>query len=89
MIERRVTLKNRLGLHARSAARIVMTASKFKSKVSIVKGDNVVDAKSILGILFIASGQGESLFVRADGPDEGAAVAALEDLVDRRFDEAE
>jgi len=88
-MEKRVTLKNRLGLHARSAAKIVSTASKFKSKVSLVKGDDVVDAKSILGILFLASGQGESLLVRTEGPDEEAALAALEALVNRRFDEAE
>ncbi len=88
-MERRVTLKNRLGLHARSAAKIVSTASKFQSKVSLVKGGDVVDAKSILGILFLASGQGESLVVRTEGPDEEAALTALEALVNRRFDEAE
>ncbi len=87
MIEKPLKLKNRLGLHARAAAKLVHTAAAFQARVTIAKGDNEVDGKSILGILLLAGAQGDSLLVRAEGPDEGAALSALETLVDQRFGE--
>jgi phosphocarrier protein len=84
-----LTLRNRLGLHARAAAKFVHVAASFESKVTITKDGDEVDGKSILGLLLLAAGKGTPLLVRAEGPDEEQALAALRALVDRRFDEAE
>ncbi len=89
MIEETVTLRNRLGLHARAAAKLVHTATSFASKVTLTKDGDEVDAKSILGLLLLAASKGASLLVRVDGADENAALAAIRDLVERRFDESE
>jgi phosphocarrier protein len=87
--EETLTLKNRLGLHARAAAKFVHAAASFESKISITKDGDEVDGKSILGLLLLAAGKGTALLVRADGPDEEKALAALRELVNRKFDEAE
>jgi len=87
--EETLTLKNRLGLHARAAAKFVHAAASFESKVSITKDGDEVDGKSILGLLLLAAGKGTPLLVRTEGPDEKQALAALRDLVHRKFDEAE
>ncbi len=89
MREEVLTLRNRLGLHARAAAKFVHAAASFDSKISITKDGDEVDAKSILGLLLLAAGKGTELLVRAEGPDEEKALAALRDLVNRKFDEAE
>jgi phosphocarrier protein len=84
-----LTLRNRLGLHARAAAKFVHTAATFESKITIAKDGDEVDGKSILGLLLLAAGKGTPLVVRAEGTDEELALAALRALVDRKFDEAE
>jgi phosphocarrier protein len=84
-----LTLRNRLGLHARAAAKFVHTASAFDSKITITKDGDEVDGKSILGLLLLAAGKGTPLGVRVEGADEEQALAALRDLVERKFDEAE
>ncbi len=89
MFEETVTLRNRLGLHARAAAKLVHTATSFASKVTLTKDGDEVDAKSILGLLLLAASKGASLLVRVDGADESQALAAIRDLVERRFDESE
>ena len=89
MREETLVLKNRLGLHARAAAKFVHAAALFESKISITKDGDEVDGKSILGLLLLAAGKGTPLLVRVEGPDEDAALAALKELVDRKFDEAE
>ena len=89
MKEELLTLKNRLGLHARAAAKFVHAAATFESKITITKDGDEVDGKSILGLLLLAAGKGTPLLVRAEGPDEDRALTALRDLVDRKFDEAE
>lgn len=89
MIERDIEIKNKLGLHARAAAKLVHTAARFKSDIKIRKGDEEVDGKSILGILLLAAGRGSSVRVRADGEDERDALDAVEKLIDARFDEVE
>ena len=89
MIERVVEIKNKLGLHARAAAKLVHIAAGFRSDIKIRKGDEEVDGKSILGILLLAAGRGSSIAVRADGEDERAAVDAIEKLIDAKFDEVE
>ena len=89
MTERTIEIKNKLGLHARAAAKFVHTAARFKSDVKVRKGDEEVDGKSILGILLLAAGRGSTIVVKADGPDEREALDAIEKLIDDKFDEVE
>ena len=89
MIERSIEIKNKLGLHARAAAKLVHVAARFKSDIKIRKGDEEVDGKSILGILLLAAGRGSSVHVKADGEDERDALDAVEKLIDAKFDEVE
>jgi phosphocarrier protein HPr len=86
---REVEIKNKLGLHARAAAKLVHCAARFKSDIKIRKGDEEVDGKSILGILLLAAGRGAVITVKADGEDEQAAVTDIEKLIDAKFDEVE
>jgi phosphocarrier protein HPr len=86
-MERELEIRNRLGLHARAAAKFVQTASRFKSAVKIRKNGEEVDGKSILGILLLAASQGTRLTIAVSGEDEADALAAVEDLVIRLFDE--
>jgi phosphocarrier protein HPr len=89
VIERSIEIKNKLGLHARAAAKLVHTAARFKADIKIRKGDEEVDGKSILGILLLAAGRGSSVIVKANGEDERDALEAVEKLIDARFDEVE
>jgi phosphocarrier protein HPr len=89
MKEQTLTLKNRLGLHARAAAKLVHTACAFDAKITLARDGDEVDGKSILGLLLLAAGKGTPLVVRAEGCDEEQALAALRDLVNRKFDEAD
>ena len=87
MIERQIEIVNRLGLHARSAAKLVHLTSKYRSQVWLEKDGEKVDAKSILGILLLAAAQGSSVVVQCDGEDEQEAIEAIEALFVSRFDE--
>ena len=89
MISRDLEIKNKLGLHARAAAKFVHTAARFKSDIKVRKGEEEVDGKSILGILLLAAGRGAVVTVRATGDDENEAMAAVEELIGRKFDEVE
>jgi phosphocarrier protein len=89
LIARDIEIKNKLGLHARAAAKLVHVAARFKADIKIRKGDEEVDGKSILGILLLAAGRGSVIAVKADGDDERAAVDAVEALIDAKFDEVE
>lgn len=89
MTERNIEIKNKLGLHARAAAKLVHTSARFKSDIKIRKGEEEVDGKSILGILLLAAGRGSTITVRANGDDEIAALDAIQELIDRKFDEVE
>ena len=87
MTEREVEIVNRLGLHARAAAKLVHVAGRFRSDVKLLKDGETVDGKSILGLLMLGAAQGERLCVRCDGPDEAQALDAVADLIARRFEE--
>jgi len=87
--ERNIEIKNKLGLHARAAAKLVHTSARFKCDIKIRKGDEEVDGKSILGILLLAAGRGSTITVRANGEDENEALDAIQELIDRKFDEVE
>ena len=89
MIERDIEIKNKLGLHARAAAKLVHTAARFKCDIKIRKGDEEVDGKSILGILLLAAGRGSTIKVKTNGIDEREALDAIEKLIDAKFDEVE
>ena len=89
MIERSIEIRNKLGLHARAAAKLVHTAARFKAEIKIRKGEEEVDGKSILGILLLAAGRGSSITVLADGEDERDALDAVEKLIEAKFDEVE
>jgi phosphotransferase system HPr (HPr) family protein len=87
VIRRSLRIRNRLGLHARAAARFVHTASRFRSQVSASRDGRTMDGKSILGILLLAAPQGTEIELLVDGPDEAEAMAALEALVADGFGE--
>ena len=89
MIDREVSIRNKLGLHARAAVKFVNTANRFAADVRIEKDGSEIDGKSILGILTLAATQGSSITLRVDGVDEAAAVRALVELIDDRFGEKE
>ena len=89
MITRDIEIRNKLGLHARAAAKLVHTAARFKSDIKITKGEEEVDGKSILGILLLAAGRGTVIAVKADGADEKDAVDAIDHLISSKFDEVE
>ena len=87
MTTREVAVVNRLGMHARAAARFVQTANRYRSRITLGRDSRAMDGKSILGILLLAAAQGSTLVVTADGEDEHAAVTALADLITGRFGE--
>lgn len=89
MLDRTVTIRNKLGLHARAAVKFVNLSNRFSSSVKIVKDGDEIDGKSILGILTLAATQGTSIQLLVSGQDEEAAMAALVELIENRFDEKE
>lgn len=89
MIERTVRICNKLGLHARAAARFVTIASEFSSNISLSRDGRSVNGKSIMGVMMLAAARGTELQLAADGNDEEQAVEALCALIENRFDEQE
>lgn len=91
MVERTLLIKQRLGLHARAAAKLVRVASAFQSQVQLrrFEGDVTADAKSILSVLMLAAGRGTELQASTDGVDEEAAMDAIERLFAEGFGEVE
>jgi len=87
MQERTVTIKNKLGLHARPAALLVQSAAKFKSRIKIWKDDQEVDGKSIMGLMTLAASSGSNLRIVIEGPDENEAIEALSNLINSGFGE--
>jgi phosphocarrier protein len=83
-----VEIVNRLGLHARAAARFVETASRFASEITVINGEESVSGKSILGLMMLAAAQGTPLTLVASGPDAEEAIDALVELVALRFHES-
>lgn len=89
MIEQKVTIINKLGLHARASAKFVSLASKFHSQVELTRGPKTVNAKSIMGVMMLAAARDTELLLKAEGDDEAQAMDALIKLIENRFDEAE
>ena len=86
---REVTIINRLGLHARAAAKFVTVASGFAADIRIARGDRQVNGKSIMGVMMLAAGKGTRLTLSADGSDAEQALDRLEELINQRFGEGE
>jgi phosphocarrier protein len=84
---RQVQIRNRLGLHARAAARFVHTAARFEARITAGRDGRIMDGKSILGILLLGASRGTTIEITAEGADEEAAVEALVALVEGRFGE--
>lgn len=84
---RTVTITNRRGLHARAAAKFVKLAAEFRAEVTVTRLDQTVCGQSIMGLMMLAAGQGTSIDIAASGDQADAALAALVDLVERKFDE--
>jgi phosphocarrier protein len=87
MVQRELEIQNKLGLHARAAAKFVKCASQFLCEVHVGKDAMTVNGKSIIGVLLLAAPRGSRIMVIAEGEDEEKAVLALSDLVAGRFGE--
>ena len=88
MIEKKLTVTNKLGLHARPSAKVVQTSSKFKSEISLTKGNMTINAKSMLGVMALAAEFGSVLILRVDGGDEKEAARELTRLFKQKFKDA-
>ncbi|MAZ57626.1 MAG: phosphocarrier protein HPr [Gammaproteobacteria bacterium] len=87
MKERKIVINNKLGLHARAAAKIVTLTNKFDSIINIINGNKTADAKSIMKILMLSAPKGTEIKITADGKDEVLALDSLETLIKEKFDE--
>jgi phosphocarrier protein len=84
---RRVTIRNQRGLHARAAAKFVKTAEAYDAEIRVLKDETEVLGTSIMGLMMLAAGPGTEIDLRATGADSQAALDALAQLIDRKFDE--
>ena len=89
MLEQEIEIINKLGLHARAAAKLVNTALHYSSRIEIEYKTQRADAKSIMSVLILAAAQGSQLIIRVDGADEAQAMEALTGLINNLFDEDE
>jgi len=89
MIKTKITIINKLGLHARASAKFVSTASRFQSKIDVTKDDKTINGKSIMGVMMLAANKGSQLELQIDGPDESELEKAIVNLINNRFGEAE
>jgi phosphocarrier protein HPr len=87
VMSQEVIIRNRLGLHARAAAKFVHTATRYSSQIKVTRDGKTMDGKSIMGILLLAAGAGTTVVISADGTDESAAIDALCQLVNGGFGE--
>jgi phosphocarrier protein HPr len=87
MVTRDFTISNKLGLHARPSAQLTQVAGRFASEIHIARNGRRVNAKSIMGVLMLAAGQGSTVTVDAQGEDAEAAVAAIGELIASGFGE--
>lgn len=87
MAVKEFTIKNRLGIHARPAAKLSKIANEFESTIRVMKDGLEVNGKSIMGIMMLAAAEGNVIQIEAEGPDEKDAIRALGDLIENKFDE--
>ncbi|HVS27239.1 MAG TPA: HPr family phosphocarrier protein [Burkholderiales bacterium] len=89
MRQREAEIVNKLGLHARAAAKITQLAGKFKSEIWLSRNGRRINAKSIMGVMMLAANQGASIAIETEGEDENEAMQALLDLIGNCFGEGE
>ncbi len=89
MQDKTVTIVNKLGLHARAAAKFVTLASSFASNVKVARNDQEVNGKSIMGVMMLAASKGSDITLITDGNDEAEAIEKLATLIQERFGEDE
>lgn len=87
MIKSSILIRNKLGLHARASAKLTKLAGGFSSEVHLSRNSRRVNAKSIMGVMMLAAGNGAEIEIEVDGPDESAAMEALRELIESRFGE--
>lgn len=89
MLEKKVTIINKLGLHARAAAKLIGVTSRFESDIRLNKEGREVDGKSIMAVMMLAASKGTDLVITTTGDDQHEAMDAIETLINNRFDEDE
>ncbi len=89
MIQTRITIINKYGLHARAAAKLVSTASAFSSEINLGKDGQLVNGKSIMSVMMLAASKGTELELQIEGDDEQGALKAVTSLIDNFFGEGE
>jgi phosphocarrier protein HPr len=89
VIKQKITITNKLGLHARAAAKLVHLASRFASESKLIRGTKVVNGKSIMGVMMLAANKGTEIELQVEGEDEQEAMQALCELINNRFGEKE
>lgn len=89
MLEKEIFIINKLGLHARAAAKLITTTSRFACDVRLIKEGREVDGKSIMSVMMLAASKGTCLTVKTCGSDQQQAMQAIEALINNRFDEDE
>jgi len=89
MLNRQLTIVNKLGLHARAAAKFVTLASSFGSDVKLARNGQEVNGKSIMGVMMLAASRGSEIILMTNGSDEAEAMDQLSTLIEQRFGENE
>ena len=89
MIKKSITIINKLGLHARAAAKFVTTSSGFNSDIEVSRNSRTVNGKSIMGLMMLAAAKGTDITVHINGDDEQQALLAIEELINNFFGENE
>ena len=89
MLQQTTTIVNKLGLHARAAAKFVTQASRFDSEINLKRNNRDVNGKSIMGVMMLAAAKGSEIELIIDGTDEQQAMQSLLELIENRFGEAE
>ena len=84
-----IEIINKLGLHARAAAKVTQLANRYKSEISLARDGKRVNAKSIMGVMMLAAARGVRVGIEIEGLDEGEAMQALIELINNRFGEGE
>jgi phosphocarrier protein HPr len=88
-VERRITIINRLGLHARAASKFVNVTNRYTSRINVANAGKVVNGKSIMSVMLLAATQGTELLLEIDGDDEQEALQAIVSLIEEKFGESE
>jgi phosphocarrier protein len=89
MLQREVEIINKLGLHARAAAKLTQLAAKYQCDISLARNGRKINAKSIMGVMMLAAGKGSRVMLETDGPDESEAIDAIVALIGDCFGEGE